>query len=624
MSTLRTRLRAALTELRRSERGIALPMALMITVIAMGMAAVPIVAAVGSQEGDSRSQSSNEALAAAEAGAELAVLRQSKMLTENKASTTPSCVSPATLESTGAGSGWCTAFPAAKETFGNAKFQYRVRPCYTGTSTACNSVQVSESCKVAEGKDLVQVVSTGFATVGGRETTARVQLAACAKAMSPELIKKEEEKIAAENERTTHTTELQEDEKRLKEKEEQIEKFKKEPGAYEETQTTETYTETVKGAPPNVWAAGQVIGLEYVKMSNNAQVLNGGVGSNGRVTAEGSANVCGTVSLGGSGASFATDNSSSNAAPSGCVAGRKVSKATEKFVYPPVTLPTDISTNNSDGRICAEAACHEGADPVGSGVYQRGNISWNASNKSLMLNYNQLTLEGTAPYYLCQLTLAGGSSLYSSTSHAIRIYFAPPSSCPGLNGAPQLQIANGTFIYGDNSGGPLFLFVGSTTAGASKIELAGGARSQQFVIYAPYSAVIGNNGIVMTGAIVGNTVELAGGAKLNEGGPFTPPPAESFLPTEERTETKTRPGTPTKTPGKTLKELEGQKKVIEEEILGDKKKIEEDNTKIKTKEEEITRLKSEGGSAASPLSRKSFVQCSSAPPASTESPDKGC
>ena len=55
-----------------------------------------------------------------------------------------------------------------------------------------------------------------------------------------------------------------------------------------------------------------------------------------------------------------------------------------------------------------------------------------------------------------------------------------------------------------------------------------------------------------------------------------------------------------------------------------KKKKEEEETKVKKLESEETKLRSEGGAAAQPLSRKSFVQCSAAPPATGESPDKGC
>ena len=79
-------------ELRHSERGIALPMALMITVVAMGFAAVPVVASINAQNGDSRSQGGNEALAAAEAGAELALLRQSKLLSESTSAEHPACI----------------------------------------------------------------------------------------------------------------------------------------------------------------------------------------------------------------------------------------------------------------------------------------------------------------------------------------------------------------------------------------------------------------------------------------------------------------------------------------------------------------------------------------------------
>ncbi len=617
MATLRRRLRSACAELRHSERGIALPMALMITVIGMGFAAVPIVASMNAQHGDSHNQGGNEALAAAEAGAELAVLRQSRMLTESTSSTAPACALESELEA----NGWCSAYPATPQQFGNATFQYRVRPCYAGAAGACSSVQLPEPCEASEHKDLVQVVSTGAATVAGSEVTRRVQLAACASAVNPALVEKEEELIPAINELTHHTTELENAETRYHEKVTQIEKVKNEPAGYEEIPgATETYEVEEEVPPPDVWGGGQVVGVNWLNMNNNAQVFNGGAGSGlGWVKLVGSANVCGTVTYG---TEYSTDNSSSEKAPSGCAAGRTFAK--NPTSYPPVTLPSDIATNNSDWRICNESLCHAGADPVGSGVWQRGNISWNASNKKLVLNYNQLTLEGTAPYYLCQLILAGGGSLYSSTTHAIKIYFAPPSACPGLNGSAQLQIANGSYVYGDGANGPLFLFVGSTTAGQSWIELAGGARSEQFVIYAPYSKIVANNGIQMAGAMVGNTLELGGGAELNRYGTFTPPPSEGFLPNEIKTVTKTRPGETIKTPSQYLKELESEAEQIAEEIEGLKTKISEDKTRIKQLEEEIERMRSEGGGAAEPLSRKSFVQCTAASPTGEEAPDTGC
>ncbi|HVV90643.1 MAG TPA: hypothetical protein VHB53_09130, partial [Solirubrobacterales bacterium] len=73
------RLLQALRELRRSERGVALPVAITVTFIGLGLAAVPVLASINTQHGDSRNQGSNQALAAAEAGANLALLRQSQM-----------------------------------------------------------------------------------------------------------------------------------------------------------------------------------------------------------------------------------------------------------------------------------------------------------------------------------------------------------------------------------------------------------------------------------------------------------------------------------------------------------------------------------------------------------------
>ncbi len=86
--------------------------------------------------------------------------------------------------------------------------------------------------------------------------------------------------------------------------------------------------------PPNVYASGQVVGIDWLKMNNNAQVYAGGAGSNGAVSMVGSANVCGTVSYG---TTFTTDNSSSKNKPSNCASRTAAQGTTE---YPPITLPS--------------------------------------------------------------------------------------------------------------------------------------------------------------------------------------------------------------------------------------------------------------------------------------------
>jgi Tfp pilus assembly protein PilX/CII-binding regulator of phage lambda lysogenization HflD len=727
---MRGRLRRALRELRRSERGFALPMALVVTVVAMGFAAVPVVASINAQSGDSHNQGSNEALAAAEAGAEVALLKQSRMLSQVTDGTHPACVAEALTIATGGESGWCPKVPGAGEArpkVGAAAYSYQVRPCYAANG-GCDDLASAdtENCTAAENQLLVEIVSTGYATVAGKSITKRIAVTGCANTTTPpsvpgeiaeiereettlerkieekeeevtvvtRAVTEKEEKIevvegvqktetaateekwtkeltALEKKKTEDVTQLKTLEAELTELQITVEHVKTEASGTEYTETPgETYTEVVKTAPPNVWGPGQIVGIEGLTMGNNAQIYNGGAASNKAVSMVGSANVCGTVHYG---TTFTTDNSTSSKAPSGCAAGRTATQATS--TYPAVTLPSNIATENSDSRICTETACHKGLDPVPSSVWERGNISYNASNKQLTVNYSSLTLEGTAPYYLCQLVLAGGSSLYAGSGKSITIYFAPPSTCPGLNGAAQLQIANGTYVYADASSGPKLLFVGTSSSPASsKIEFAGGANSEQFVVYAPYSKIIANNGIEMTGAIIGNTLELQGGASINKYGVFSPPPAETFLPSTETVVEKQKPGTKVAHESKYLEKLEAQLvtlktkvetkkseiKTIETEIMNletaekhevgtiaelrqtEIRHLVEERTRLEsevitltsvvtTSEEEIEVLEgvkatkeAETGGTAEAIQKQSFRECTGDPPVDGLAPDEGC
>jgi predicted nucleic acid-binding Zn-ribbon protein len=727
---LRGRLLRALRELRHSERGIALPMALMITVVAMGFAAVPVVASINAQSGDSRNQGSNEALAAAEAGAEVALLKQSRMLSQATDDSHPPCVGEKVPIGSGGESGWCPKVPGPDEELpkvGAAEYSYQVRPCYAAEGGCSDLASTdTETCSATQNHLLVEIVSTGYATVAGRSITKRIAVTGCANTKAPSSVPVEIEEVEAEektikeaivttqSEVTTVTHQITEKEEKIEgvetsqkiettateekykneitalektkaedivqreqlkteliELQKTVERVKTEPAGTEYTETPgEKYTEVVKSPPPNVWGAGQIVGIEGLPMANNAQVYNGGVASNKEVKMEGSANVCGTVHYG---TVFHTDNSTSSKAPSGCAAGRTVAQTTG--TYPAVPLPSNIATENSDYRLCSEAACHAGLDPVPSSVWQRGNMEYNQANKALKVNYSELTLEGTTPYYLCQLILAGGSSLKAGAGKSITIYFAPPSSCTGLNGAAQLQIANGTYVYADASSGPKLLFAGEPSNPAnSRIEFAGGAKSEQFVIYAPYSKIIANNGIEMTGAIIGNSLELQGGASINKYGAFTPPPAETFLPSTETKVEKQKPPTKTAHTSKYLEKLEAEVTTLESKIVAKENEIKGIETEIKRLEEEEehsvdvivelrqgeikhlveerTRLESEvvtlgktittyteqieylegrkttlrnkTGGAAEAIKKQSFRECTSEPPAVGLAPDEGC
>jgi hypothetical protein len=477
---VRRRTQRVLRELLRSEQGIALPMAMLMTVIALGFAAVPILASVNAETGDSRDQGTNSALAAAEAGLSLALLRQNQM----KPISEKPCVAEeggklalAKAQTSGNETGWClpvtlTSSSTPAPPPGTA-VTYRIRPCYPESTCA-----ISPPICTASTENLVKIVSTGTATVSGRTVARRVASIGCSQQESKTVIE----------EKTT--------------------------------------------PPLNVFASGQVIGIDWLIMDNGAQVYAGGAGTNGAVTLTGNANVCGTVRYG----TTKSESNGSDDQPDNCPGGKTYVKGTAE--YPPVVLPEGIenSSSNSNSRLGPVAP----NDPVGRPPNRSGIVTWNSSKRELTLNWDQLTLEGDQPYFLCRLVLAGGSELLMGAGKKIRIFFDSPANCSGLNGASQLQIANGAYVGPDAFGGPGFYFLGSDSNPVSRIELGGGADVSQFVVYAPKSTIVANNGVNVNGAIIGRTLSLGGGADVNRSGPFTPPSPEDFLPsTKTKTETTT-------------------------------------------------------------------------------------
>lgn len=120
-------------DLRRSERGMALPTALIATVAAFGISSAAVVATVNTQRGTARDNSSKEAIAAADAGANVALMRLNRYA--SSLSTSNPCLavsgSSLVLAKTSA-DGWC---PTVTGTVGGAGYSYRATPISSGTLT---------------------------------------------------------------------------------------------------------------------------------------------------------------------------------------------------------------------------------------------------------------------------------------------------------------------------------------------------------------------------------------------------------------------------------------------------------------------------------------------------------
>jgi hypothetical protein len=630
---VRNRLRNAFVRLLRSERGIALPMALMVTVVGMGLAAVPVVASINSQGGNQHNQGTNEALAAAEAGAEVALREQG--ILHIKKGDAQLCVS-----STSVTTGWCPEEPVSPTTkavapgsVGLATYTYKVHSCFgTGKNgTGCAELVSSVGCTEAP----VQIVSTGAALVGGVQVKRRVELSGCAGSFSlpPEWEFKRETKRTELKEREESLHKLEEPGLNLKaeltkkeaERTKLIETITKEKAEGKKRFETKTGTKTEvveKEVAPAVFSSGQVVGIESLTMSNGANVYNGGVGTNGPLSMTGSANACSIWMVKGQ---SKTINNGSDSTPSYCKSGKTIVESKEKKTYPEVLLPANIATQNSDGRLT-------GLDPASG--YQRGNVSWNESKKELSLTYGELKLEGTLPYLFCRLVLGGGGTLKMGAGKTIRIFFEDPANCPSLNGAAQLVIANGSQVEPDSGHGPGFYLVGSSTKGLSKVELAGGGQATQLVIYAPRSAINANNGINMSGTIIGQSLELAGGAHINEKGVFTPPTSTEFVAAEK---VKEEVQVPTSTEVEStlgihedeLRTIETSIEAITKQIAAiNKTPIEEQKKKVTEKLEETVTWENlanpgSGSSSNTSFKKSSFNECSAIPP-SPSSPASGC
>ena len=106
----------------RSEQGMALPTAIFALVASFGFATAAILSSVSAQRGTHRDSASNQAIAAADAGASVALMRMNRFL-GGLSSATP-CITPAGLQVPQDGTGWCPW--TSTESVGAARFRYRV------------------------------------------------------------------------------------------------------------------------------------------------------------------------------------------------------------------------------------------------------------------------------------------------------------------------------------------------------------------------------------------------------------------------------------------------------------------------------------------------------------------
>lgn len=119
----------------------ALPTAIFATVASMALAGAAVVSSVSLQQGSARDSDAKSAIAAADAGASVALLRLNRYSTALGGSTPCLAVSNDTLVLSGvAADGWCPAIPGS---LGGSSYVYRSTPAVAGSVTSVVSTGTS-------------------------------------------------------------------------------------------------------------------------------------------------------------------------------------------------------------------------------------------------------------------------------------------------------------------------------------------------------------------------------------------------------------------------------------------------------------------------------------------------
>lgn len=448
--------RRRLAELFRSERGMALPVALFGMIAGMALASAAVVATVDVQKGTHRDSSTKSAIAVADAAANIARLRIDRYATVLATKPCMKLNASGMLEgSTAESDGWC---PQVKGTVGGGSYAYRVSPA----GSICGEYKLC-------------VVATG--TVG--EVSRRIEVAYSESAVEETI----EEKTSGEK-----------------------------------TSSEETSGSTQTGTSTSFEG---VIGLDGIEVNGNGDIRVG-VGTNGNVTANGNADICGDIRH-GIGKTW-TPTGNAKQCP-----GYKITEGNKSL--PPVSsfMPSNIATANSNYRLAQCTKTKPTKEPIGCELdtYSGNRNStkpWNATTRSIDVQANDTLTVSGGDYWICSLSVSGNGQLIMAASAQVRFFFDTPEHCGQSSGTSQLSLTGNSRIASTNKAIlPGFYLLGSTTT-ASNVSLGGNANTEdEFVIYGPNTEVKIPGNAIYKGIIAGKKVVVTGNGRVETPAGYKPP-----------------------------------------------------------------------------------------------------
>jgi hypothetical protein len=468
-------IRARLLLLARSEHGMALPAAMFATVSSLALAGAAVISTVDVQHGSKRDNGSKSAIGAADAGANVAMMRLNRhaaLLTSKE----PCFKLNATTGELEAGAApvsepsWCA--PIEGEV-GGATYSYRTSAYGTGVGA-------------------IHVVSTGTAN----EVTRRIQLSLTESNLwtgvtKVDLIAKEVEKAQLTE---SSKTELKKLEEELVAAEEEL---KKSGGI-----------------------AG-LVGREGITASGNSDI-HVGVATNGNLTTSGNTSICGSIQV-GVGKKWTHSGNASQCS------GYSVTEGTLSLPAVSSFMPSDIATHNSNGRltVCSKGLPAECQKDTYNGTWS-STAPFNPSNRSIVLSGNTILTLGGSDYWVCSIQLSGNSKLIMAKGAHVRFFFDTPEHCGTSN---QISMSGNNEITATGYLGtpghfdmPGFYLLGSTTY-TSQVSLSGNSSTtDEFVVYGPDSYINVSGNATFKGIVAGKQIAWSGNGKIEQEKGFEIPP----------------------------------------------------------------------------------------------------
>jgi hypothetical protein len=499
----RERLHRRFRRLVTEEAGIALPVALFAMISSMALAGAAVVATVDVQQGATRDGSSKRAIAAADAGANIARARQARYgyaLNEKNP-----CLKMGTggklekaLPEQAGGASWC---PAISGTVGGDSYVYRVSP----VGVACGGYELC-------------VVSTGTAGTVSRRIEITFNRSGLVK-----------------NVKETESWEIQR--QVVEEKARLI--FAKQNGDVEATKKIEAEIQRLEEELLKYASAEGFVGRDGIVLSGNADIRMG-VGTNGNLESSGNASICGNIRHGVGKSWTHTPNASQ-------CSGYQVTEGNVEL--PPVSsfIPSNIATVNSDYRLvtCTKtnvpAGCQSDTltSEKGNGGGWSTNSPWNPTTRTISLSANSTLTVGGGDYWVCAISFSGNSQLIMASGAKVRFFFDTPEHC---NTTTQLSFSGNNRIsatgYQPGKGQysmPGFFFLGSSKV-ATQISMSGNSSvTDEMVVYAPESEISISGNATWKGAIIGKKITMSGNGHVEQDAGYElPPELNPRVPIEEK------------------------------------------------------------------------------------------